>query len=199
MISRRSFLLTSAAAIVAPALPLPPGEPVLVGVDLASGPDLLAFAVGTPGEFNWQPILAGTPQEAFEIWAREQYWGDDGAPFDEENVNRVPSWDGKDVESITPADWIRAGMGHTCGRCSVETDPDSACVVGDDVVCHDCMTIVDWIAADADDALDTLANDIANDGADSVRELLELRGHWPAVEASGLWPRAMALQESDDV
>jgi hypothetical protein len=159
----------------------------------AGGADLMAYAVGTPGEYDWQAIKAFSPEEAFREWVISR-WGDDkDAPaFDPEYVTRVEKWDG--IKAVSPADWFDADFGHCCERCGYETHPDmGGRVVAGDVVCEECLTISDRALVDPDDVVEDLANRIADDGAASVRDDLVARGEWQSV--ADLWPRAVAASE----
>lgn len=59
-----------------------------------------------------------------------------------------PRLDGR--EATGPADWLRLGMSACCARCDDSTcgEEDGGQVVGETVVCADCMTIEDWDIAD---------------------------------------------------
>jgi len=75
------------------------------------------------------------------------------ASFD---AHRVPSMD--TIESPTPADWLRADMGHTCSRCGYETFAQhNGHPVGDEAVCEDCMSLADWEIVDPERAAEMRA------------------------------------------
>jgi len=193
-LSRRAFLLGASSSALAAALPAPAFSAMSIGIDLSKGPDLMAFAVGTPGEYDWQAIFARTPEEAFREWACDRDWGDEPAVFDEEYVQRVEAWDG--LRRVAPANWFDAGLGHCCERCGYETHPDfGGKIVAGEVVCEDCLTIVDRAACDPDDVVEDLANRIADEGGAEVRTWCEEHGCWDAV--APLWPRAVAMAEAD--
>lgn len=212
--NRRSFLISSSAAALATALPLPAlPAPVHVGVDLATGPDLLAFTVGTPGEFDWQVVFAGSAKEAlikgmphvFERFNREtQRWEmppDNVIDVDgyDEHFQRVPQWDGRDPDAITPADWLRIGFGYSCDRCGDPATTDSGLAIGEVIICEWCTTFADRIrAGDWDWIEDELANRIES-AADlpDERERLERDGHLAALEAAGVWSKVVARVEAD--
>ncbi len=164
-----------------------------MGMDIAAGPDLMAYAVGTPGEFDWQPIFARSPQEALRTYLFE-HRGYDAAEvaefgFDPDYVSRVETWDR--LSNIRGADWYDAGLGYCCERCGCESHAESGGrVVAGEVVCESCLTLDDRATIDPDDVIEDLANRIADDGIDDVRDWLVTRGHWAAVEA--LWPQAIA-------
>lgn len=190
MISRRGFLLGVSSAAVAAALPTAvlPSAPVMIGVDMAAGPDLVAFAVGTPGEYDWISVFARSAEEAWTEWCDQHWYEPDERRFDPDFVMRVEGWD--HLSTITSADWLRVGLGHVCDRCGYETHPDiGARVVVGDVVCEECLTLADRASIDPDDVVEDLANRIADEGAGSVRDDLEVRGAWPAV--AHLWSRAL--------
>lgn len=189
--NRREFLAASAAAAIAPALPALLTEQA-VGVDLAVGQDLTAFTVGTPGEFDWQWIVARSPQEAFREWLAERCLDDEDAPeFDPDFVNRVPAWDGK--TDVSDGDWLRAGLGHCCSRCGYEAYADNGGrAVGPDAVCEDCLTLADIAAIDPAQAVEDLADRIADEGAETVEVALRAKGQWEAVEGA-IWAKALDL------
>lgn len=156
-------------------------------------PRLISFAVGTPGEYDWQAIKAASPEEAFIEWAYE-HWGDEEITYDPEFVKRVPEWD--DLETVEPVDWVSAGFGHYCTRCGYETDRDSGGrIVGREVICEECLTTSDRAICEPDRLAEDLADEIAHDGADEVREWLEECGHWEAVQGD-VWDRAISLAEA---
>ena len=141
-------------------------------------PTLSAWAVGTIDNFDWRHVNASTVEEAKRIWLCDegirQVCDQPGrAGCDCEHcyttanllVERKPEWDGK--EEATRADWIRAEMGACCSRCGEETygigdDPGHA--VGDEAVCHECMTLADWDVVDPDKAAE-LREEMAEDDA----------------------------------
>lgn len=191
-ISRRSLLVSAAA--VAGTMFLPPAAfvaPLTVGVDMAAKSDLMAFAVGTPGEYDWISVFARTPEEAWREWAEYQGLDDESAAFDPDYVTRVEKWDG--LRGVNAADWIRAGLGHHCDRCSGETSLDHGCrVICEGVVCEECLTLEDLLIVDLDEAVERLADDIADDGAEAVQARLEQTGVWTSVPPD-IWDRAVAL------
>lgn len=214
-LTRRSFLLSSSAAALAATVPLPamPVPKAAVGVDLAAGPDLLAFVVGTPGEYDWQVVFAKSARDALleaHHWMFERMnpetkrWEiDPNEPVDvdayADHFQRVPQWDGRDPAGISPADWFCIGWGYSCDRCDGPASADSGLIIGSDVVCEDCVTFADRVAAgDWDWIEDELANQIetANDLPDE-RERLDREGHLAAIEAAGVWSKVVARVEAD--
>ena len=143
-ISRRQFLTTASAIAIAAALPLPSA----VAAPLPAPSATPMWAVGSPGEFNWQPIAADTIEEAIRIFAEDHdYLEEDGSFTAELDGQRCKSWDG--IGKPGPADWLREGLGTYCSRCDYETFLDSGGrVVGAEAVCEDCMTIADWRIVD---------------------------------------------------
>lgn len=193
MLSRRAFLIGTSALVVAPALPaISLSAPVVTGARAVAP----MWAVGTPGEFDWQAVRAATPEKAFKIWMREQDWdADDEMEFDPAFVTRVERWD--ELKKVNPADWIEAGMGHCCERCSCETHREhGARVVAGEVVCEDCFTFADLMTEGGEDAIDELANKIADEGEDETREALISTGDWEHVPAD-LWQSALAICRND--
>lgn len=157
---REAIALTGAAAVVATA-PLP-----AVSATLTSGtPALPAWAVGTPGDWNWQHIRAESEGAAIRAWVSDEYGispcerGEtcgDGCDYceiaDSIQAERLPRWDGLD-RPPNNGDWLDAGMGAYCNRCGYETDPDcGGRNVNGDAVCEDCMTIEDWEQIDPEHA-----------------------------------------------
>lgn len=190
-ISRRQ-LLVGTTSLAAAAVLAPGGA--LSAAQEAVKPRLIYFAVGTPGEDGWQAIKAATPEEAFAEWASEYLYDEEEITYDPECVMRVPEWD--DLETVEPADWFRAGFGHYCTRCDYETDWEcGGRIVGREVVCEDCLTTSDRAICEPDRLAEDLADKIAHDGADEVREWLEECGHWEAIQGD-VWDRAIALAEA---
>lgn len=186
-VSRRSFLLGTSAALLVPTFPFAPA----MATPVAARPALLAYAVGTPGEYDWQAIFARSPEDAFQEWVWSYHGDDDDAPkFDPDFVYRVSAWDGK--ASISPADWLNADMGHCCERCSYETDSDSGGrVVAGEVVCEECLTIGDRCECDPDDVVEDLADRIASKGEEEVKAWL-VRCGWGDEVPDDIWQRAVA-------
>lgn len=193
MLSRRAFLIGTSALVVAPMLPAIAASAPVATAARAVAP---MWAVGTPGEFDWQAIRASTPEKAFKIWMHEQDWdAEDEMEFDPSFVTRVERWD--DLKKVNPADWIDAGMGHCCERCSYETHRDAgARVVSGEVVCEDCFTFADLMAEGGEDAIDELANKIADEGEDEARENLIYSDNWQHVP-DDLWQAAVAICQAD--
>lgn len=190
-LSRRSLLAGVAASAAIAVLPGIPGMAALgVPVETPSIP-LKAFVVGTPGEYDWQSFFARSAEEAFEAWCSERR-EDQALSFDASYVRRVAAWDGRDLDTITPADWIAVGMGHCCERCGYETHSDCGCrVVAGEVVCDECLTTVDRVISDPDDFVDDLVNRLVDEDEAKVRAWLEVEGCWDVVK-DDLWPRALA-------
>lgn len=193
MLSRRTFLIGTSALVAAPALPAIAMPAPIITTARAAAP---MWAVGTPGEFDWQAIRAATPEKAFKIWMQEQDWdAEDEMEFDPTFVTRVERWDS--LRKVNPADWIEADMGHCCERCSYETHRDAgARVVAGEVVCEDCFTFADLMAEGGEDAIDELANKIADEGEDDAREGLISSGNWEHVPVE-LWQAALAICRND--
>lgn len=189
--NRRGFLLSASAAAISAAMPLQSLAAPLAAVAAPKAP-LLAFVVGTPGEYDWQTIWARSAEGAFKAWAGEQDEDDDEIVFDEEYVQRVPAWDALKDSEITPAHWFAANMGHICDRCGTETHPDfGGLAVGSTVVCEECATFADQVIGDPERAVELLADRIFDDGENVVRDWLIENGDWAAVEPV-LWAKALA-------
>lgn len=187
--NRRQFLLTASAGAIAAALPASAAVATVPVLETAAAP-LLAFVVGTPGEFDWMHVAARNAQEAMQIWLEDHGYEDEEEYGCALNVERVPAWDG--VGSVTPADWIRANLGHCCSRCGYETHPETgAKAIKDEVICEECLTLPDQVESDPEEVVDDLANRIATDSEDDVREWLETKGWWAQIPTE-LWDRARA-------
>lgn len=160
-ISRREVLLGTAAVVAAAAIP---SAPITITAPVEVIP---AWAVGTPGEFNWQHIVAKTADEAKRIflseWTDDSCEGEEGAPCGEcetctldVEAERKPMWDG--LKDTSPGDWLRADMGTYCSRCSYETFPhENGYAVGSEAVCEECMTLADWDIVNPDHAAELRA------------------------------------------
>lgn len=110
-----------------------------------------AWAVGTWGEFDWCHVWAFDEEQAIRIHALNEGMVDPETGEIERHYDaqRCEAWD--DLKSDpTPADWIRANMGHLCSRCGHECSGDcgDGNAVGDEAVCTDCMTLADWDVID---------------------------------------------------
>ena len=162
MMDRREFLASAGAAAILPVAPSI-GVPVTVGVDLSSKPSVTMWAVGTWGEYDWQPVAAESEDDAIRTVAS---W--DGMICPETgklekayDATRCEAWDNL-KHHPTPADWLRAGMGHICDRCGYETASDDGEPIGDIAVCHSCMTVDDWEAIDPEYAAELRAEEDAD-------------------------------------
>lgn len=165
--SRRQVLLGSAASVAVLAAP---------GVAIASPrPRLPMWAVGSPGEFDWQAVAAPTRGEAVK-----EYLGLIGMREDDEfagdfEVQRCAVWDDLDGEP-SPADWLHANMGTLCDRCDCETHSEDGHAVGKEAVCEDCMTVEDWDIVDPEYAAELRADLAAED--DEIATVHALRNAW---------------------
>lgn len=192
MLSRRAFLISASAAAVSAAVPIPV-LPAAAAPSAAATPQLLAFAVGTPGEYDWQAVLATSAQDAFKAWALDRGVCEEGEDpaFDPHYVQRVPIWDGLPEKEITPALWFAANMGHMCERCNYETHPNfGGEVVNGEVVCEDCIELGDLLVISRERALEALVDEIVDLGPDGAKEHLVNRGVLSAVPAD-LWAEAI--------
>lgn len=192
MLSRRAFLISASAAAVSAALPMP-ALPAAAAQSTAAAPQLLAFAVGTPGEYDWQAVLATSAEDAFKAWAWDRgiCEEDEDPAFDPGYVQRVPIWDGLPEKEITPALWFAANMGHMCERCNYETHPNfGGEVVNGEVVCEDCIELGDLLVISRERALEALVNEIVDLGPEGAREHLVTEGVLSAVPAD-LWAEAI--------
>lgn len=171
-LTRRHLLAGAAATAAVTALPS----------IAAAGPTepLVAWAVGTPGEWDWQVVRARNDAEAILEWLAEKT----GARACEETptcdpddpscdfctarrasdvyADRRPEWDGKEVNNAL---WLNSGMGGCCDRCGDETSlDDGGRAVEDEIVCAECMRIEDWDKADLERAAE-IREELAGDDA----------------------------------
>ena len=155
-LSRRDLLIGAAAVAAVANIPTLPAM-------AASAEVIPAWVVGTPGEFDWQHIIARTEEEARRFFAAEVVGGETACEeggaddcdcefcqsFNGVEAERKPMWDGKSYDGITPGDWLRSGTGHICSRCSYETfREEGGHGVGNEAVCEECMTLADWDIVD---------------------------------------------------
>ena len=194
-ISRRAFLMSTVAMIVAPAVHGIAGTTSADAV-IVTGPSRIgtAWAVGTSGEFNWHRVFAETREEAYRTWLG----GDDDPDFEisdavlDESTFRVERWDC--IEELKPADWFRAGMGHICDRCSGEAYSDYGSMIIDEdrVICEECITFGDRCLIDQpDDLVEDLIEFFDNhDGPDGARAFLMARDWWDDLPVES-WNAAM--------
>ena len=146
MMNRRELLVGAAAVAVTAKIPAATAAAKTVNVTPS-------WVVGTPGEFNWQHIVAKTAEQAERIFRAENEC--EGCT-QEVVAERKPIWDGKD--NLTSGDWLRAGMGTRCSRCGYETFPEeNGHAVGDEAVCEECMTLADWNVVDPEHAAELRA------------------------------------------
>lgn len=152
--NRRAFLRSTGAAVVVPFFSAV-AQPAIIGVDMAKAPSVTMWAVGTWGEFNWQAVQADTEEDAIRQVAE---WDGMVCPDTGEievsyDVTRCEAWD-KLTKDPTPADWLRANMGHICDRCGYEVCPDDGHPIGDLAICDSCVTIEEWEVIDPERAAD---------------------------------------------
>ena len=176
MTSRRQFLAATAAAAVAPilpAVPLPAAAPVVGWVAVTSAPPLVGWSVGTDGAMDWEAVFAPTPEEAVREWLSIKGQCDScprDTPGSTEvcecypgiDYHRSHSFDAY-VDAPTVPDTAKHDDGWCnidCDRCGNTSDETMFCdvaeTVGDEIVCHDCMTYSDWLIADPDHAAEML-------------------------------------------
>lgn len=183
-LSRRDLLVGAAAIAAAAHLPTVTATTVQAPAEI-----IPAWIVGTPGEFDWQHVVAKTQREAFLEWLSET----GNCDFEEEcthedyhegcdcceaigslEAERKPMWDGR--RDVTPGDWLRSGTGHICSRCSYETfSEEGGHGVGHEAVCAECMTLADWDLADPEHAaeLRALALPQADSASQTVSQTVE--------------------------
>lgn len=197
-INRRAFLagaMASTAAIALPGTAGPALPETLVGEPVSFHmPRLKAYAVGTPGKYDWQVVRAFNEDQAKEFFLADL----DLEPFEaaeyDVDYKRVEAWDSK--PTVTTGDWINEGFGSFCDRCSCEAHPENGALNVEGLcICEDCVTVADRAPIDPKGVAEDLANRIADEGADDVRESLQLAGYWPAIEGE-IW--TMALTEASN-
>jgi hypothetical protein len=151
---RRAFLQSVAASAVVVVIPSVPA--IAVPTAGANVPKNVAWAVGTWGERDWTDIFAPDEATAKRFWAEEQFGDCEcGKPGDDDEgyvcdgcsvdlgVRRIPEWDNE--RPTKNIDWLNAGIGTICDRCSDEVDPEcDGHVVGNEAVCSHCMELADW-------------------------------------------------------
>lgn len=206
-INRRHFLLGASAAALTAAAPLPAlGSQPVIGIDLAGGPSAttVAFAAGPAESFGWRPYFATSLEDAYRQYLESyepkevadrliaEMLAETGLAYDEECVQRCEAWDGRDLSDIKGADWIAAGLGCTCMRCSEETYPEcGANIVGEEVVCDECMTLRDYVVVqDHATVVDRLIELLDGSSVDEVRASLAEEGLLEEIEARGLLAQA---------
>lgn len=158
--NRREFICAAVATGAAAVIPAVPA--IATAADQLLKP---AWAVGTSGEFDWQCFRADTAEEAIRLAAEEYVGGgclchelkepDSSCEYCERvaryDADRVPVWDAADP--VSGADWLAAGMGTYCSRCSYETFSETGGrAVNNEAVCEDCMTLADWDIVDPERA-----------------------------------------------
>lgn len=193
-VSRRT-LLTAATTVAAGHL-LGLGEGLAVaasdGPSAPIAPLPRMWAAGTPGDYNWQALVADSAEEAFSRWCVEHGYDRGRVPvLTSDHVMRVPAWDGIAVSDLKPADWIEAGLGHFCQRCDCETSHDCGGVVNGEVVCHDCMTYVDKLDYDEETGYEQLVELIADKGVDGAIKVISYDDDFAAIDPA-VWAKAVA-------
>jgi hypothetical protein len=190
-ISRRGFLGGLSGLFALPFTGLPPAvASASVSSIAASAP---MWAAGTPGEYDWSAFAADTAQDAFVHWCDSKgFPADQRPPFDSDAVMRVKSWDGLANEDITPADWLRGGLGHTCFRCDCETSrSEGGDVFGTEVVCEECTTYAEKIERDEAYGMEVLAELIGDKGEEGARLHISRDEDFSLIP-SVAWDRAVA-------
>lgn len=183
-LSRRDFLGSAAAVALVVAAP-----PALGAAPIATPIKTPMWAVGTPGDFNWQPIAARDRDAAIRIWAKANGYTqgeyeciatvaeqdvspcptsgpcarcgceDVAAAAVDLDAERVQAWDALDGEPEA-GDWIDAGLGAICSRCGIECfGDDGAHAINRKAVCEECMTLADWDIADPEHAAELRAEE----------------------------------------
>lgn len=163
-IDRRQLLVGAGAVAILPVVPA-----------LAVAPPPLsflpAFAVGTPGEYNWRVFFAQTADRARELWYAD--YGEElplpGEPDTYDlHVTDVPHLGNvstaEDIHQPSVSDCIAMGWDNNCDRChcDVSCDGDNYRDIGGDCVCQECMTPQEIDAEDHDDFLHWFFNERFN-------------------------------------
>lgn len=162
MHTRRDILRGVAAATAAAVMPAVP-----VGAAPAPAPSaapLLGWSVGREGAMDWEAVFAPTREEAVQEWLSikgtcEGCPHDTGADevcecYPDIDSHRSPAFD-KHVHADRVPDTAKHADGWCnidCDRCGWSSDETASWdvnhVVGDQIVCEGCMTLVDWKIAD---------------------------------------------------
>jgi hypothetical protein len=172
-LSRREAIKLAAGGLVAAVAPLP-ALAATIKAPIAASAVLPAWAVGTPGEWDWRVIEAATELEARFAWLddggpgsdceqggkageREDCDCDSCSEFRGLDTDRKEHWDGKGVIAGDGM-WFESGLGAYCSRCNEEAfSHDGGAVVAGEVVCGECMTLADWDIADPERAAELRA------------------------------------------
>jgi hypothetical protein len=159
MLTRRFVVAAAAASAATAAVPAGAAAP-----PPAPAPPLPAWIVGTDGDFNFQIVRAATRHDAILTLAQDET----GlracscsetlherrcafCHFASRDAYRAEHFDA--IATPSAADWIRAGFGHCCSRCDIETfAEEGGHAVGEEAVCEDCMTLADWDLVDPERA-----------------------------------------------
>lgn len=153
--NRRTFLTLGAAVAISPALPSVGMGPVAPMPPPTPYP---AFAVGTPGEYDWRVFFARDEERAKAMWAHE--YGEEGLVDIE--VRREPHLANAAEEGDydpSVADCLTMGWGHHCARHHDEVDSGDYTEIDGEAVCFDCITPAERAADDPDDFVDDFVND----------------------------------------
>ena len=149
---RRQLLTLGGAAVASLTLPaIPAGASIAAQV---AKPPRVAWAVGTPGESDWQKIMARSVEQARRIWAadqgfeecccgtadEEEFGCEECCARDGAEAKRMLAWDAHKGEWPTDAMWLDAGFDTNCGRCG---DPaskaDGSRIIDGRAVCPFCL------------------------------------------------------------
>ena len=154
MLTRRFILAAAAATAAASSLPAGAAAP-----PPPSAPPMPCWIVGTDGDFNFQIVRAATREQAIRLLAeeesgltacecREEPFGRccDLCRYASRDAYRAEHFD--TIAAPSAADWLRAGLAHTCSRCDYETFNDTGWAVGDEAICEECMTVEDFDVVD---------------------------------------------------
>ena len=158
-IDRRQLLVGAGAVAILPAVPA-------LAVAPAPPPFLPAFAVGTPGDYNWRVFFARTAEHARELWYEE--FGEEMAAAGEASaynlrVDDVPhlagisTTEGEHFPSVS--DCFQMGWDLNCDRCFCDVSAGEYRELGDKCVCDDCLTAQEIDAEDHGDFLHWFFNE----------------------------------------
>jgi TAT (twin-arginine translocation) pathway signal sequence len=199
MLTRRNFLLASAAVAVAPAIPAVIST--AIAADAATTLTLSPmWIVGSPGNYDWHPIRAETMEEAFQTYLRRNPWWSDQKTKPEDHVQRVEQWDALEPDEISSGDWIKAGFGACCANCGTEIFSGGGYVICEEAICEDCVTPAQRAELGDDEVerlVEDLGNDICNLGEVELRKQLQMKGLWDELPQP-IWARAVAFAKEEE-
>lgn len=131
---------------------------------------LPAWQVGTPGEMDWRVIFAEDEKTALREWFAEEYGDYPGNVCDgpcslddcecfspSAEAKRQPKFDNLLNAEPDDIEKFRAGWTVHCDRCDYEAmREDGSHVVGNQVICENCLTLDDYKICDPEYAAELI-------------------------------------------